>query len=312
MRAVNQAVGRVIRHRHDWGAVILCDERFGQTSNMAQLSRWMRHLVKCHNQFDQAQKRQGCLHSFFSRGPRTTRHLTIGFPIPAFPSLLQFFQAQMLSAPAPAAKASGSVFVARRTEAAEIGGDLDSGFGCSGPVVGSSAHAAAPMPWEGGLVALLQSKPKTGGTAGTGAASVLTQLGLSRGPTPEELEKSKRAELAARAAVAGPGALAPGASAMSKSEFLDSLKKLLVPEDYAMVNPFSRPSAVFRIPRSMLTFWASAQFMESARCYRANVLSIEELLESAEPASFIPILSHPTPEDEAAHARNDACAASGS
>ena len=28
MRAVNQAVGRVIRHRHDFGAILLCDERF--------------------------------------------------------------------------------------------------------------------------------------------------------------------------------------------------------------------------------------------------------------------------------------------
>ena len=27
-RAVNQAVGRVIRHRMDYGAIILCDERF--------------------------------------------------------------------------------------------------------------------------------------------------------------------------------------------------------------------------------------------------------------------------------------------
>ena len=27
-RAVNQAVGRVIRHRHDFGAIIFCDERF--------------------------------------------------------------------------------------------------------------------------------------------------------------------------------------------------------------------------------------------------------------------------------------------
>lgn len=26
-RAVNQAVGRVIRHKHDYGAIILCDER---------------------------------------------------------------------------------------------------------------------------------------------------------------------------------------------------------------------------------------------------------------------------------------------
>lgn len=28
LRAVNQAVGRVIRHRHDYGAIIFCDERF--------------------------------------------------------------------------------------------------------------------------------------------------------------------------------------------------------------------------------------------------------------------------------------------
>lgn len=28
VRAVNQAMGRVIRHKDDYGAVILCDERF--------------------------------------------------------------------------------------------------------------------------------------------------------------------------------------------------------------------------------------------------------------------------------------------
>jgi len=27
-RAVNQAVGRVIRHKHDFGAIIFCDERY--------------------------------------------------------------------------------------------------------------------------------------------------------------------------------------------------------------------------------------------------------------------------------------------
>lgn len=36
-RAVNQAVGRVIRHRHDYGAIILCDERY---STDGQLVRW--------------------------------------------------------------------------------------------------------------------------------------------------------------------------------------------------------------------------------------------------------------------------------
>jgi hypothetical protein len=36
-RAVNQAVGRVIRHRHDYGAIIFCDERF---LFLLVLSRW--------------------------------------------------------------------------------------------------------------------------------------------------------------------------------------------------------------------------------------------------------------------------------
>ena len=30
-RAVNQAVGRVIRHKEDFGAIILCDNRFSAT-----------------------------------------------------------------------------------------------------------------------------------------------------------------------------------------------------------------------------------------------------------------------------------------
>lgn len=39
-RAVNQAVGRVIRHRHDYGAIIFCDERFFFIS---QPLRWNIH-----------------------------------------------------------------------------------------------------------------------------------------------------------------------------------------------------------------------------------------------------------------------------
>ena len=37
MRAVNQAMGRVIRHRWDYGAIILADKRFGDGGSMRQV-----------------------------------------------------------------------------------------------------------------------------------------------------------------------------------------------------------------------------------------------------------------------------------
>uniref|UniRef100_S4RVQ1 Regulator of telomere elongation helicase 1 homolog n=1 Tax=Petromyzon marinus TaxID=7757 RepID=S4RVQ1_PETMA len=50
-RAVNQAIGRVIRHRHDYGAIILCDHRFSSASAVAQLPSWMRPSVKAYPEF---------------------------------------------------------------------------------------------------------------------------------------------------------------------------------------------------------------------------------------------------------------------
>ena len=46
LRAVNQALGRVIRHRHDWGAVLLCDERFASAKHMECLSSWIRPHIE--------------------------------------------------------------------------------------------------------------------------------------------------------------------------------------------------------------------------------------------------------------------------
>ena len=39
-RALNQAIGRCIRHRLDYGAILLIDERFQQPRNQLNLSRW--------------------------------------------------------------------------------------------------------------------------------------------------------------------------------------------------------------------------------------------------------------------------------
>ncbi|XP_058074806.1 regulator of telomere elongation helicase 1 homolog isoform X2 [Magnolia sinica] len=50
-RAVNQAVGRVIRHRHDYGAIIFCDERFLQPSLHSQMSLWLQPYIKCYPKF---------------------------------------------------------------------------------------------------------------------------------------------------------------------------------------------------------------------------------------------------------------------
>lgn len=46
-RAVNQAIGRVIRHKNDYGAILLCDTRFHNPRQKGQLSRWIQgHLQR--------------------------------------------------------------------------------------------------------------------------------------------------------------------------------------------------------------------------------------------------------------------------
>ncbi|XP_012148049.2 regulator of telomere elongation helicase 1 [Megachile rotundata] len=50
-RAVNQAIGRIIRHKNDYGAIILCDCRFENPSFKKQLSAWLRPHVKKFNNF---------------------------------------------------------------------------------------------------------------------------------------------------------------------------------------------------------------------------------------------------------------------
>lgn len=41
IRAVNQAIGRVIRHKDDYGAILLCDHRFNQ--NIQYISTWVKN-----------------------------------------------------------------------------------------------------------------------------------------------------------------------------------------------------------------------------------------------------------------------------
>ncbi|XP_022191793.1 regulator of telomere elongation helicase 1 homolog [Nilaparvata lugens] len=53
-RAVNQAVGRVIRHASDYGAILLCDNRFAFHTNTRALSKWLQPHVNVCDKFGPA------------------------------------------------------------------------------------------------------------------------------------------------------------------------------------------------------------------------------------------------------------------
>ena len=55
-RAVNQAIGRVIRHKFDYGAILLCDERFCYAEAKSHLPSWIKQQVREYKDFGMAQR----------------------------------------------------------------------------------------------------------------------------------------------------------------------------------------------------------------------------------------------------------------
>ncbi|KAJ8772742.1 hypothetical protein K2173_027919 [Erythroxylum novogranatense] len=51
-RAINQAAGRCIRHRFDYGAIILLDERYQEERNRVNISKWLRKSIRHYENFD--------------------------------------------------------------------------------------------------------------------------------------------------------------------------------------------------------------------------------------------------------------------
>ncbi|CAI5664321.1 ATP-dependent DNA helicase DDX11 [Oreochromis niloticus] len=62
MKAVNQSIGRAIRHRGDYSSIVLCDRRYSRPATLSKLPTWIKD--------------------------RTTTHMTFG---PAFAALRKFF-----------------------------------------------------------------------------------------------------------------------------------------------------------------------------------------------------------------------------
>ena len=51
-RALNQAIGRIIRHVHDFGAILLCDERCAAANLQQSLSCWVQQRLQVADSFD--------------------------------------------------------------------------------------------------------------------------------------------------------------------------------------------------------------------------------------------------------------------
>lgn len=62
MRSVNQSIGRAIRHKNDYAAIILIDERYGKRSVHNNLSNWIQSRFQIMEQFSGVNT---CLEKFF-------------------------------------------------------------------------------------------------------------------------------------------------------------------------------------------------------------------------------------------------------
>ncbi|XP_031629001.1 regulator of telomere elongation helicase 1 homolog [Contarinia nasturtii] len=70
-RAVNQAIGRVIRHKNDYGAILLCDTRFHNPRQKGQLSRWIQGHLNNQNSNQPFGQMIGELARFFRNAEKT-------------------------------------------------------------------------------------------------------------------------------------------------------------------------------------------------------------------------------------------------
>lgn len=60
-RALNQALGRCIRHQRDWGAIIMIDSRLRQNSSLNNISKWLRQVLRVPKEYGQL---PACLRTF--------------------------------------------------------------------------------------------------------------------------------------------------------------------------------------------------------------------------------------------------------
>lgn len=83
-RAVNQAVGRIIRHKNDFGGILLLDCRFHRQKN--QLSGWLQKHVNRTKTFQNFGSLMASIVQFFQRNQTVRFHYKIKFNFPRMDS----------------------------------------------------------------------------------------------------------------------------------------------------------------------------------------------------------------------------------
>lgn len=186
-RAVNQAAGRVIRHRSDWGVVILADERFAQPRAKQQLSKWLlphlrdfsssatlvdalRHFVS-HATAQEGMRKQTAAAASARQKARNSLH-----------AIAQQAKDALLKAELQAAGASASATLSREAlAAAGVDASLPSGLGEPLPAQNHSPFAVGAADGTrkkhagqllGALTGSSSSSSSAAGAAGAASASM--------------------------------------------------------------------------------------------------------------------------------------------
>eukprot|EP00771_Trimastix_marina_P000080 gnl/Trimastix_PCT/1083.p1 GENE.gnl/Trimastix_PCT/1083~~gnl/Trimastix_PCT/1083.p1 ORF type:complete len:1148 (-),score=270.65 gnl/Trimastix_PCT/1083:33-3476(-) len=209
-RAVNQAVGRVIRHRHDFGAIILLDERF--SNKQSELSRWLRpHALR----YDDFQLCLRSLSKFFA-------NLTLGTGnAPKAPAL-----APHRTRPSGFKLSSKSRFRIARPDSAPAR-PAGAGVGRSGRTTATESKALAPhVTIAGAPVAPTQTALQAKRVRSEALASFRTSayaLKRARGQASPKEDPPTEPPPASLPAPSGPSGPLPGAVSASLSVAQSSL-----------------------------------------------------------------------------------------